>query len=192
MWTHCDGTLPLSSFPSSSAPLVLDSSSMDKSLSDRVGFRQDEYCHARRSHVTSTSNMATSDGTYSEERSEVQSWTVLSKMGSMLPEQLQGSIRQLANTTAPRASLGPRRLQQMWKGGEKGKQAETRAGSPRDQPAVPDRRNLDMAFAGGKGFVSLVASVAAVVRSASGDSGVDWRSGSQGLCRLQLPRFVED
>lgn len=189
MWTHCDGTRPLSSFPSSSAPLVLDSSFMDKSLADRIGFRQDKYCHARRSHVTSTSNMATSDGTYSEERSEIQSWTVLSRMGSMLPEQLQGSIRQLANTAAPRASLGPKGLRQMLKGGEKGKQAETRAGSSRDQPTVPDRRNLDMAFAGGKGFVSMLASVAAVVRSASGDSGVDWRSGSQGLCRLQRREF---
>lgn len=103
----------------------------------------------------------------------------------MLPEQLQGPIRQLAITAAPRANRGPTGQQQTRSGDKKGKQVETRAGGSRNQPAVPDRGTLDMAFASGKGFVSMLASVASVVRSASGDSGVDWRSGSQGLCRLE-------
>lgn len=46
--------------------------------------------------------------------------------------------------------------------------------------AVPDRRSLDVALAQGKWFISVVASLAAVLGSPSTSSGVDWKSASQG------------
>ncbi|KAK4251520.1 hypothetical protein C7999DRAFT_27937 [Corynascus novoguineensis] len=58
---------------------------------------------------------------------------------------------------------------------------EKAVGPTLDQTALPDRRTLDMALAQSKAFVSIIASVAAVLGRSATESGIDWRSASQGL-----------
>ncbi|KAK4039039.1 hypothetical protein C8A01DRAFT_16947 [Parachaetomium inaequale] len=54
-------------------------------------------------------------------------------------------------------------------------------GSVLDQPAAAERRTLDLALCQGKSFISMIASVAAILGPSADDSGVDWKFASQGL-----------
>jgi hypothetical protein len=94
---------------------------------------------------------------------------------------LHSSFRQVADTAAAMA------MSRM----EEAEQREVRAGQPDktdktvgsalDQPAAAERRTLDLALCQGKTFISMIASVAAVLGPSTDDSGVDWKFASQGL-----------
>ncbi|KAK4151263.1 hypothetical protein C8A00DRAFT_36089 [Chaetomidium leptoderma] len=121
--------------------------------------------------------METTNGMYTERRSEVKEWRVFSLVNTA-----RGRLRQIAGmaTSNPQPRAEIRRQRTILRRTVWGSKLE-RTDMDTDRPAAPDRRALDLAFTQGKEFVSMVTSVAAILGSASVDSGVDWKSASQGL-----------
>ncbi|KXX75450.1 hypothetical protein MMYC01_207583 [Madurella mycetomatis] len=107
-----------------------------------------------------------------DEGVEFKQWrTVRNLMGSVLPAPIQSRIRlmSLGRASKPTRSLSA---------DEAGMVAARRT----DQQAIPDSHAAITAFNGGKWFASTVASAAALwAQSPNGSSGIDWKSGSQGL-----------
>ncbi|AEO55287.1 hypothetical protein MYCTH_2124224 [Thermothelomyces thermophilus ATCC 42464] len=152
-----------------------------------------------------TRTMPFSDPMYSEDRSELGGWPALGVVDMLRRFTDLVATWSMAGTEAGcqptamhhRAVHEDRRERIETAGGAKGVAGMTAApGGPEEarmslkpvvgpalehHAAVPDRRSVDVALAQGKWFVSIIASLAAVLGLPATSSGIDWKSASQGL-----------
>ncbi|GAB1318937.1 hypothetical protein MFIFM68171_09147 [Madurella fahalii] len=119
-----------------------------------------------------------------DEGVEFKQWrTVRNIVDSVLPAPLQSRIRLMSSSGASKPTrCAARPMRPLATRSLSADEADMVAARRPDQPAIPDSHAAVTAFNGGKWFASTVASAAAIwVPSPGGSSGVDWKSGSQGL-----------
>ena len=147
----------------------------------------------------SCTTMASRDRIHSDQQSELGAWTMFSMIDTVRRFADRASTRTLSGmeTSCHQTTMNRRtahvddwrqRTEKAEEAREVGeaKTKEKAVGPTLDQTALPDRRTLDMALAQAKSFVSIIASVAAVLGRSGTESGIDWKSASQGLCRSNV------
>ena len=166
--------------------------------SEDINYWQDEYSHTRSTRTALGEQTATMSGTYIHEGLEYKEWRMVRNLvDSVLPAPFQSRFRQLSsrrnmaesmnnNTEAPPLPRRPPVPQRAHSANE----ADTEL---IPQQALPNKRAVNAAFNGGKWFSSVISSSAMGSESPpTKASGVDWKSGSQGLPRTVLGSKTAD